>query len=190
MESDTLHLHDPAHSQVLADDRRVRLRLVEHHDAAALAAAYRENREHLAPWEPLRPDIYFDAAMQAASITRMRQCLDAGTHLPLVLTDGEAIIGAVTISNIVRGGYQHGDLGYWLDHRYVGRGVMSAAIEKTMIMAREDLRLHRLQAAAMPANTRSRQTLLRAGFHHVGLARQYMSIAGRWEDHDLFERLL
>lgn len=28
------------------------LRPLEHSDAAALAAAYRRNREHLAPWEP------------------------------------------------------------------------------------------------------------------------------------------
>jgi ribosomal-protein-alanine N-acetyltransferase len=33
-------------------------------DAAALAAAHRRNREHLAPWDPERPPSFFEPAGQ------------------------------------------------------------------------------------------------------------------------------
>lgn len=49
----------------------------------------------------------------------------------------------------------------------------------------EDQPLHRLMAAHMPANTRSATLLSRLGFEREGYARDYLQIAGRWEDHVL-----
>jgi hypothetical protein len=44
------------------------LRLVSVDDAQALRSAYAANREHLAPWEPRRPDGFFTADAQARRI--------------------------------------------------------------------------------------------------------------------------
>ena len=41
----------------------------------------------------------------------------------------------------------------------------------------------------MPNNTRSGTLLERLGFEKEGLARQYLQIAGRWEDHILTSKL-
>lgn len=56
---------------VLSPD--VTLRLITADDAAALAAAYRRNRRHLAPWEPERNDDYFAEDHQRSDT---RQLLD------------------------------------------------------------------------------------------------------------------
>ena len=53
-------------------------------------------------------------------------------------------------------------------------------------IAFEEIRLHRLEAACMPANAASLRTLERGGFTREGLARRYLKINGVWEDHVLF----
>jgi ribosomal-protein-alanine N-acetyltransferase len=53
----------------------------------------------------------------------------------------------------------------------------------------DHLRLHRLEAACLPANMASIRLLKRCGFRQEGLARRYLKINGRWEDHLLFALL-
>jgi len=51
------------------------------------------------------------------------------------------------------------------------------------------LHLHRLEAACIPVNLASIRLLTKCGFRQEGLARRYLKINGRWEDHLLFGRL-
>ena len=53
----------------------------------------------------------------------------------------------------------------------------------------DELALHRIEAGTLPHNTASQVVLGRNGFVRYGLAPQYMSIAGRWQDHVLFQVL-
>ncbi|WP_326941294.1 hypothetical protein [Arthrobacter sp. SPG23] len=46
----------------------VQMRALEISDAGRLSAAYRLNRDHLAPWEPARSDSFFTAVGQRAAI--------------------------------------------------------------------------------------------------------------------------
>jgi ribosomal-protein-alanine N-acetyltransferase len=59
-----------------------------------------------------------------------------------------------------------------------------------MEFARDELRLHRLQAATLMHNTASQRTLIANGFERIGSAPKYLRIAGEWQDHFLFQRLL
>jgi ribosomal-protein-alanine N-acetyltransferase len=52
------------------------------------------------------------------------------------------------------------------------------------------LELHRLQAATLPHNAASRKVLQRSGFEEIGLAPAYLKIAGSWQDHVLYQRIL
>ncbi len=47
--------------------------------------------------------------------------------------------------------------------------------------------LHRVEAAALLHNTASQRVLERNGFARIGMAPAYLSIAGRWQDHLLFQ---
>ena len=51
------------------------------------------------------------------------------------------------------------------------------------------LRLHRVEAACVPANGASIRLLEKTGFQREGFARQYLCIDGVWQDHLLFARL-
>ncbi len=46
-----------------------------------------------------------------------------------------------------------------------------------------------MQAGTLPHNGRSQQVLAKNGFVRFGLAPRYLRIAGRWQDHVLYQRL-
>lgn len=177
-----------AFSTPLTDD--IVLRLASERDADALADAYERNRQHLAEWEPVRSDGFFTAAHQATVVATQLDQHAAGSCLPLVLSVGGRIVGRVNVSNIVRGPFLSGSVGYWVDGSHTGRGVASAALEAVIAHSREELGLHRLEASVLPRNMASRRVLDRAGFEAIGLAPAYLKIAGEWQDHLLTQRIL
>ncbi len=166
------------------------MRLLATTDAAALAQAYRDNRDHLTPWEPSRDDTFFTPAGQAERTATQLAGLAAGTEVPWVLTRDEHIVGTITLTGIVRGPLLSAHVGYWVDVRLQGQGVGSAALDTVLLYAREELGLHRVQASVLPRNTPSRTVLERAGFTLIGLAPSYLRIAGSWQDHLLYQRIL
>lgn len=160
-------------------------------DAEALATAYARNRAHLAAWEPERAEEFFTTAWHETDVAAQLTSAARGDSLPMVLTaDDGAIVGRFTLSGIVRGPFQSANLGYWVDAGRNGRGVASAAVAAIADVALEELGLHRIQAATLTRNAASRRVLERNGFRHIGFAPTYLKIAGRWQDHELFQRIL
>jgi ribosomal-protein-alanine N-acetyltransferase len=176
------------HSVSLLDEFVVRD--LRHDDAEALSAAYVKNRRHLEPWEPTRADDFFTPEGQAAAIATSVAAAHAGWSLPLVLTGADRILGRATLSGITRGAFQSGTLGYWIDEDLEGRGIMTAVVGAIVTIARDDLALHRVQAETLVHNAASQRVLERNGFVEFGTAPKYLRIAGEWQDHVLFQRLL
>lgn len=174
-------------------DGGVVVRLLAPGDGPALAEAYTRNREHLAPWEPERTREFFTAAWHERDVAGAMARLEAGTLVPLVLAVGEEegaeIVGRVNLSDLVRGVFQNAHLGYWVDGRLNGRGLATTAVGVALHHART-AGLHRVQAGTLVHNLASQRVLERNGFERFGLARRYLRIAGEWQDHVLFERLL
>jgi ribosomal-protein-alanine N-acetyltransferase len=175
-------------SALLSDD--VVLRDVTIDDAAALADAYTRNRAHLEHWEPARPDDFFTEAAQKRVVDHQLEQATAGRGVFLVLVRGDEIVGRLNLADIVRGAFQSGNLGYWVDASLAGRGLMTRAVLAVVDHARDGLRLHRLQAGTLPHNVASQTVLTRAGFERFGYAPRYMHIAGEWRDHVLYQRIL
>ncbi|VXB31910.1 hypothetical protein ARTHRO9AX_150184 [Arthrobacter sp. 9AX] len=57
-------------------------------------------------------------------------------------------------------------------------------------ISRDSLGLHRIQAATLVHNAASQKILQRIGFGKIGMAPAYLKIAGSWQDHNLYQRLL
>ncbi|WP_375000006.1 GNAT family N-acetyltransferase [Aeromicrobium sp. CTD01-1L150] len=169
-------------------------RVLELDDAAELAAVWRENRAFLASSGPRREDEFFTEEGQLEVIGESLARCAAGHSLPLVVVEPSAagrgaIVGAVTLSSIIRGAFQSASIGYWLAAGATGRGIMTQAVEEAAEWAFGELGLHRLQAEVMPANTASVRVLERTGFIQYGRAPDYLCIDGRWEEHLLFQRI-
>jgi ribosomal-protein-alanine N-acetyltransferase len=167
----------------------VTTRLIHLDDAPALSAALRDNRDFLAPWEPTRDDSYFTEAGQREVISGLLRGFADGTTLPHVIFDGHQVVGRITLTGIVRGPFQSANLGYWVVAAANGRGLATAAVRDIARLAFEELHLHRLEAGTLLHNAASQKVLTRNGFVRFGTAPQYLKIAGRWQDHAMYQLL-
>lgn len=158
-------------------------------DASRLLQYVTDNREHLAPWEPLRPDEYFTREFWVDRLSFAVEEYESRRSLSLVLLDRANLlgpfIGQVNFSNITYGAFQAAHLGYSLDHRATGKGLMTEALTAAIKYVFEELNLHRVMANYMPGNEKSAKLLLRLGFKVEGHARDYLRLAGDWRDHTL-----
>lgn len=168
----------------------VDLRALRLSDASALAAAYVRNRDYLAPWNPVHPEVYYTAAWQASDMSRRLVAIEAGDALSFGLFSGETVVGRFNLAGISRGPFQSGILSYWVDSRYTGCGLASAAVQVVVENAREELGLHRIEAATLLHNAGSQRVLQKAGFQQIGTAPRYLQIAGTWQDHILHQIVL
>jgi ribosomal-protein-alanine N-acetyltransferase len=158
-------------------------------DAAPVAAAYVRNRAHLRRWEPRRPDEFFTEAGQREAIAGRLEQVELGLYDCWVLWHGTEVVGTANLQNIVRGAMQGADVGYWVDHGHVRRGLATAALEHLVQRAR-DLGLHRVGASTRLDNRASQGVLLRCGFEEYGLIPRFLYLDGDWRDSVLFNLVL
>jgi len=158
-------------------------------DAAALSAFVSDNRAHFAEWDPERDESYFTVPCCRSRLEIMLQEAVAGRSVPFVLVPKHdprgTIIGQCTFSGITGYPFHAAYLGYGLDHRFVGQGLMTEALRAAIDYCFGTLNLHRIMANHLPTNVRSANLLRRLGFVPEGYARDYLLIAGRWQDHVL-----
>ena len=168
---------------------RSRLVLPEPADAPRIIRYYDENRQHLAPWESIRADEFYTEAFWLSEIRQATQEFVNGQSLRLFIVDklnpGETIIGQCALRNIIRSAFQACHLGYSLHHEAVGKGLMFEALSALIGYAFDDMGLHRIMANYIPTNERSGRLLRRLGFVVEGYARDYLFLAGKWQDHIL-----
>ena len=81
------------------------------------------------------------------------------------------------------------EIGYWIGRPHARRGYMTEAVHGACSFCFDQLSLHRVEAACLPRNEPSQGVLRKAGFREEGLAKKYLKIDGRWQDHVLFALL-
>lgn len=182
-------MRGPRLREIHLDTERLHVRTLPPDAAPRVARFYAENDDHLAPWAPPRPDGFTTAAYWSLALVQAQRELedDRSAHLYLILKadPAEAVVGTVTLSNIQRGPVQSANLGYDLDHRHEGKGLMTEAAGALVRFAFASMHLHRLAAGYMPQNTRSAGVLRRLGFEIEGHQRSFLYVRGSWRDHVL-----
>jgi [ribosomal protein S5]-alanine N-acetyltransferase len=168
------------------------LRLVpwEAFDPATVLDLYLRNHAHLSPWEPAHPPGYYSIGGQRARSLEAAAGRAAGREAAYGIAEGSTgeLVGRVALTGILRGPMQSAHLGYLVDATHCGRGYATQAVRLMLAVAFTELRLHRVEAAVMPANAASLRVVARSGFREEGLARRYLHINGVWEDHRIFAR--
>lgn len=149
------------------------------------------SRDFLIPWEPSWPE---DALTRAAFRRRLARYADdwsrdQGYSFFLFRRDDDALLGGITLSNVRRGVAQSCAFGYWVGRPFARRGFMTEAVYGACSFAFDRLRLHRIEAATLLHNAASQGVLRKCGFREEGIARRYLKINGKWQDHQLFALL-
>jgi ribosomal-protein-alanine N-acetyltransferase len=145
--------------------------------AAAFIEAARRSRRLHGSWvrPPATPEQY------RAFVRRVRQP-NYASHL--VCTDDGDLAGVINISEIVRGAFCSGYLGYYAFTPFAGCGYMRSGLAAVVRLAFREYALHRLEANIQPDNRRSIALVQSLGFALEGYSPRYLKIAGRWRDHE------
>ena len=175
-------------SKTILRGENIYLRAPRRRDQRQWMDVRRVSKEFLQPWEPTWPT---DGAEKAAFRRRLRRFTEdchSGDSYPFFILHRETddLLGGITLSNLRRGVTQAATVGYWMGLPYARRGHMAVAVSLVLDYAFDDLRLHRVEAACLVHNEPSSNLLLKIGFTEEGVARQYLCIDGRWQDHRTF----
>ncbi len=175
---------------VLESDRVV-LRTPQMSDYAAWAELRAASRDFLTPWEPTWPPDDLTRGSYRRRIKRYGEDQRSDLAYPFFVfrKHDNVLVGGLTLANIRRGCAQTGNLGYWTGAPHARQGYMSGAVACLLPFAFQTLRLHRIEAACIPANAASIRLLEKSGFRREGFAREYLCIDGVWQDHLLYARL-
>ncbi|TDC81789.1 N-acetyltransferase [Micromonospora sp. KC606] len=171
-------------------DGPVVLRPYRRSDASAWSAVRRANEAWLSPWESHLPGTWEETNSPAAFRyvhADQRRAARAGEGLPFAVClreDGrERLVGHLNVGNIVRRAFCSGYVGYWVDSRVAGRGVIPTALALAVDHAFGPGGLHRVEVNIRPENKPSRRVVEKLGFREEAYHIRYMHIDGAWRDH-------
>ena len=168
----------------IAVDEELSLGLLEERHAEALFALTERNREHLRRWLP-----WVDA-VQVTEDTRhfLRQSLEQlarGDGFQAGIWLRGKLVGVIGYHRISRPN-RYTEIGYWLDAKSQGQGVMTRACRAMVSYAFAELGLNRVEIRCATGNTRSCAVPERLGFRREGVLRQVEWLDGAPVDHVLY----
>jgi [ribosomal protein S5]-alanine N-acetyltransferase len=166
---------------------RVYLRAPDRMDWEAWASLRGRSRNFLEPWEPSWPaDVLSRFSFRSRIARYAEDWRSDQAYNFFIFSHDDELVGGIGLSNVRRGVSETASLGYWVGEPFARQRFMTAALPLVLDFSFERLRLHRVEAACLPTNVPSRALLTRIGFQQEGYARQYLCIAGKWQDHVLF----
>jgi len=146
-----------------------------------------QEKTFLSPWEPQRSEAYYSLETCQLRVREMRRDFleDKGVVFCFLSPNEDRMLAYSNYSNIIRGVFQACNLGYSLRESEQGKGIMNEVLSAGLEYIHKELHIDRIQASYMPRNAKSAAVLKKLGFDKEGIARDYLKINGRWEDHIL-----
>jgi len=165
----------------------LRLRPLTARDARAWREVRSRNADWLRRWDATAPpDAEPRTQTFSSMVAAMRKSARAGGQLPFAIEYDGRFVGQITVNNVIRGSAQFASVGYWIDQRVAGRGLMPRAVAMVIDHCFTQVGLHRIEVAIRPENHASLRVVDKLEIPLVGLAPGYLHIDGDWRDHLLF----
>ncbi len=157
---------------------RIRLLRLSPIDEVEFIAAARRSRALHHPWvAPASTPAKFRA--YAARMSEPEQ-----NAFTVRRRDNDALIGVITISNVVMGPFRSAYTGYYAFAPHDRQGYMREGLQAIVRRAFGVMKLHRLEANIQPGNRASIALAKACGFRKEGFSPRYLKIGGRWRDHE------
>ena len=172
-------LRDTAAMLRFAVTDTVHLRHLESSDAEELHALVVANRAHLLPWMPWAAEQDLERTRAFIALSHKQLADDNGFQLAMV--EHGRIIGAVGFGD-VDWENRSSEIGYWIDQRHEGRGLVTRAVRAMIDHAFGVWQLHRIEIQAAPGNPRSQAIPVRLGFTREGMLRECERSGDAWLD--------
>ncbi|MCL1906546.1 MAG: GNAT family N-acetyltransferase [Propionibacteriaceae bacterium] len=159
-------------------------------DRKEIAEVRARNQTWLNPWNATPPVENVESLSSWGYARFLANNARQGRSLPWVIRwvypHHTPVIGQITLNSIMYGSAQSASLGYWMDQRYAGRGVMGLAVALVTDYAMTTMGLHRIEICIRPENSASLRVVEKLGLRHEGSRPRYIHIAGHWCDHEVF----
>jgi ribosomal-protein-serine acetyltransferase len=154
----------------LTSDDALLLRQITGSDAEALTALIEENRTYLRQWLPwLDSSTSISDTLRFIDRTMEQAFLDNGYTFGIICEERLAgVIGQHYLDRLNR----QTELGYWLDARHQGRGIMTRCTSRLIDFAFNDQDCHRVILRCAAGNAKSRAVAERLGFVQEGILRE------------------
>lgn len=135
-------------------------------DAPRLKQAIDENLEHLRPWMPWAVQEPSPLEAIEERIAAFLRNFESGAEFVygMLARDDGRVVGGCGLHRRIDDGFE---IGYWLDHRELGRGLATEASAALLREAFRDPRVRRVQVCCDPRNRASAGVPRRLGFVHV-----------------------
>lgn len=170
----------------------VGLRPLRRLDEPAWREVRGRNEEWTRPWDATRPP---EASGRGFTFGQMVSDFGrearAGRMLPWAITytpdaGAPVLAGQLTVSGIMYGSARWASAGYWVDVQWAGRGIVPTALALAGDYLFDVLRLHRLEIAIRPENTKSLRVVEKLGLRPEGFRPRYLHVDHDWRDHLMF----
>jgi ribosomal-protein-serine acetyltransferase len=162
--------------EILAD---CHLRPLEEADAPELYALIDANRDYLARWMPWAPGQTLEGTLEFVRATRKQLADNDGFQAAIVR--GGRIVGVCGFHAVNRQ-HRSTSIGYWLDEREQGQGIMTRSVRALVDLALHEWKLNRVEIRAAPENHRSRAIPERLGFSQEGVLKEAERVGERYLD--------
>ncbi|WP_169713581.1 GNAT family N-acetyltransferase [Paludifilum halophilum] len=162
----------------------IRLTLLERRHAPILYRLVETNRTHLQPWLTWVNHMHSLADMESY-ILRSLSGYACQREAHFGVWWGQWLAGSVTVERIDPVN-RVAEIGYWLDQRFTGRGVMSRSVSRLVDYLFDERHINRVEIRTVPANRASRAVARRLGLHYEGTLRQAGYSNGVFVDHELY----
>lgn len=158
---------------------------VEH--TAALTLLVQKNIEHL--------QVFLPAVVELSTVERARDHLccaveraSKGEVFEWHLFVKEALCGSIRVKAI-DGSDRKAKIGYFIDHRFAGRGIITSAVASVLEFCFGPLCLNRIELRCALENVASKRVAEKLGFLHEGVLRQAEYLNGVFVDQHIYGML-
>jgi ribosomal-protein-serine acetyltransferase len=169
----------------LAVDDDIALVLAEERHAQVMTELIVRNQERLARWEPWAEQPATVDGTRAYIRSALEDFLRGRQISTIIAVDGgRHFVGRCGMRINPYAG--SGDVGYWIDAEYEGRGITSRSARALVTSVFDELGLSKVELRTSIANQRSRAVAERLGFVYEGVLPAGLRFANRADDVALY----